>query len=341
MIRRRRRTREIPFSLDSFLDVVANVVGIIIRLILVAWVGARTYTSLVPPAPAAAPAAGPSLALPRDPLEDELARRRRELEKSQERLLQQLRQLPHFHAEQEMAGQELASLTARRQDLAKERASLGEAQAKQNEAARDLVPSLAELRERGKHLQEEITNLEKLPPVKKVLRYRAPVSRVIVQEEETHFECRGGRVTYIDFPGFQAEADADREARTDHIRSQGAIDGVTQPSGAFRLRYKWELNKLTNSGRLEFDGYVEPVAALRGETVQQALAAGSDFHHIVDGIDPSQTVVTFWVYPDSFALFRQLRDYLYGRNVEVAARLLAAGDTIGRSSRYGSKSRGQ
>src|ERR1700740_2756797 len=46
MLRRRRRTREIPFSFDSFLDVVANVVGIIIRLILVVWVGARSYSSL-------------------------------------------------------------------------------------------------------------------------------------------------------------------------------------------------------------------------------------------------------------------------------------------------------
>src|ERR1700730_411379 len=46
MIRRRRRVREIPFSFDSFLDVVANVVGIIIRLILVVWVGARSYSSV-------------------------------------------------------------------------------------------------------------------------------------------------------------------------------------------------------------------------------------------------------------------------------------------------------
>jgi len=46
MYRRRRPQREkIFFSFDSFLDVVANVIGIIIRLILVAWVGARTYTA--------------------------------------------------------------------------------------------------------------------------------------------------------------------------------------------------------------------------------------------------------------------------------------------------------
>ena len=46
MNRRRRHAREIPFSFDSFLDIVANVVGVIIRLILVVWVGARSYTTL-------------------------------------------------------------------------------------------------------------------------------------------------------------------------------------------------------------------------------------------------------------------------------------------------------
>src|SRR6266567_1434735 len=51
MIRRRRPPKEIAFSFDSFLDLVANVVGIILRLILVAWVGARPYKAAVPPPP--------------------------------------------------------------------------------------------------------------------------------------------------------------------------------------------------------------------------------------------------------------------------------------------------
>src|SRR5437763_11495614 len=65
MIRRRRPAREIAFSFDSFLDVVANVVGIILRLILVAWVGARSYKAFharpaPPPAPLADPAPPPA-----------------------------------------------------------------------------------------------------------------------------------------------------------------------------------------------------------------------------------------------------------------------------------------
>src|SRR5437879_6124726 len=96
MLRRRRRVREIPFSFDSFLDLVANVVGIIIRLILIVWVGARSYGSLPPTnASVAAPAAG-TLMEPEDPLQDDLAKSRRELAEAQAQLIAQLRDLQEF-----------------------------------------------------------------------------------------------------------------------------------------------------------------------------------------------------------------------------------------------------
>ena len=50
---------------------------------------------------------------------------------------------------------------------------------------------------------------------------------------------------------------------------------------------------------------LEPVVFNRGETLERALTPGSDFRQIIDSGVPQQTVVTFWVYPDSFGLFRQ------------------------------------
>src|SRR5215472_5516035 len=96
--RRRRPEKEIHFSFDSFLDLVANVVGIIIRLILVAWVGARTYTGVFhPPAGArasatSAPAAGitPSPEVEREAKAIEQAKRR--LAEAEAALLDHLRQ---------------------------------------------------------------------------------------------------------------------------------------------------------------------------------------------------------------------------------------------------------
>src|SRR5881275_79965 len=103
MIRRRRTTREIPFSFDSFLDVVANVVGIIIRLILVVWVGARSYSSVtaVPARPAAAKAVPQVAGDLRDPLQDEIAQQRQELAQAQARLLDHLRQLQQVQEKKE------------------------------------------------------------------------------------------------------------------------------------------------------------------------------------------------------------------------------------------------
>ena len=83
-----------------------------------------------------------------------------------------------------------------------------------------------------------------------------------------------------------------------------------------------------------------PVAAQRGEAPEQALAENSQFRHIIDHLDPTQTAVTFWVYPESFGAYRQLRDYCLRRDLLVAGRPLPDGVPIA-SSRDGSASRGQ
>src|SRR5262249_39781760 len=155
MYRRRRRSQEIGFSFDSFLDVVANVVGIIIRLILVVWVAGRSYGALHPAPKPAAPAAPavPAAAEPHDPLRDELARHRQELDNLQARLLEQLRHLQQVQADETATAGTLAGLSARRQRLEKDRAGLDRALAGQTGSA---ALSLAELQERSRQLTEEI-----------------------------------------------------------------------------------------------------------------------------------------------------------------------------------------
>src|SRR4051794_9096895 len=93
MNRRHRPQRETAFSFDSFLDLVTNVVGIIIRLILVVWVSARSYTELPESLRPKTPVVGVEVPLPEDPLQRELALQRAELDEAQKRLLDQLRQL--------------------------------------------------------------------------------------------------------------------------------------------------------------------------------------------------------------------------------------------------------
>src|SRR5271165_4718984 len=131
MSRRRRSAGETAFSFDSFLDLVTNVVGIIIRLILVAWVGARSYDALPDvlkqmqaqlTAPPVAPADLPPL--PDDPLAQELARQRRELAAAESRLLDQLRQLDMLKEDRTRTEQKLTALTALRRQLLKNETDL-------------------------------------------------------------------------------------------------------------------------------------------------------------------------------------------------------------------------
>jgi hypothetical protein len=282
-----------------------------------------------------------------------MALHRQQLEEARKHLLAQMRELEGAEESRSQVEGELASLGSQQLTLAKERSTLERAGAEKGQGARSTALSLQELQRRSRQLAEEIQALEKLPPATKTLRYRTPVSRP-VQSEELLFECRNGRVTFIDIAAFLAEVQRGMEDKGKLLRTQWLVSDVAGPVGAFQLRYTVErergmLDNLGSSGLPETSGsfryglsgwQVEPVLLNRGETGDAALAEGSEFRQIIDGIDPQLHVVTFWTYSDSFDLFRRLRDFLYERDVVVAGRPLPDGFPIA-SSRQGSVSRGQ
>ncbi len=352
MIRRRRRSREIPFSFDSFLDVVANVVGIIIRLILVVWVGARSYGSIHqqddPPDPPAvvAEADGPDEA---DPLAGELTEERKQLAAAEAALREQLAQLDLAREKVQLTDRELAQLADRRRTLAEERARDEHGSEQVKKTAQAAALSAGELQERLRRLTDEIKAVQAQPAAKKVVRYRTPVSKP-VEAEELLFECHKGRVTFIDITALVEEVKRGMRAKGEELRTTWAVSDVVGPVGPYQLRYTVERERDSlptdvpdslSPYRYGLSAwYVEPVTEVRGETQEQALRPGSEFRQIVDGLDPQYAAVTFWVYPDSFPLYRQLRDYLYQRDLVVAGRPLPEGATIA-STRHGTVSRGQ
>jgi hypothetical protein len=358
MYRRRRPSREIQFSFDSFLDVVANVCGIIIRLILVAWVGARSYHAVAahkaleemeaapPTVVATAPAATGELMVITDPLQQQLQRQRQELEQEQQRLLEQLRQHQQLGDMTSRAEGQLVSLTATEAALAAQREQAEKTVKDQAGAAQSTWLSISELKQRSDRLAAELRELEKLPPATKTIHYRTPVSRP-VHTEELHFECREGRISYIDLDAFLVEIRAGFEDNAKTLQNQWSVSGTTGQVGPFRLRYTVERDRgpldasLSTGFHYRLAGWVvEPMTALRGETAAAALVPGSEFRRVADALDPEQSVVTMWVYPDSFAIYRQLRDYLHEHNIEVAGRAIPQGVAIA-SSKQGTASRGQ
>jgi hypothetical protein len=357
MFRRRRRPeREIAFSFDSFLDLVANVVGIIIRLILVAWVGARTYTGLVhlpahrePEAPPAT--SGPALTTEREQAALDAVRRR--LAGAQADLLAHLREQEQLRGRQADVARRLAALAEERRRLDEEAESLG-ARGRQEEQERARTGlSLEEVRRRAGRLARELEAVRRLPSLKKTLTYRTPVAQVL-QSEELQFECQRGRVTFVDVEALLREVQQGLRVKGEQLKTRWELEDDTPSCGAFRLHYaiarqRGLLDSVVGTSapdaRADFSyglaGWVAvPVVRDRGEPEGKALAPGSEFRRIIDGLDPKQTAVTFWVYPDSFALYRRLRDYCLGRDIVVAGRPLPDGVPIA-SSRHGTASLGQ
>src|SRR5581483_5565792 len=229
------------FSFDSFLDIVANVVGIIIRLILVVWFGARSYSSVQKAIEPAEPVVATAAEMPAiaDPLQDELSQHRRELAAAQERLLAELRRLEQAHRVETPTKGELESLSSRRRDLELEQQALQKTTAEQGRTTQMAALSSAELRRRSQKLTEEIRALEKTPAPQHILRYRTPISRP-VQSEELLFECKNAKVTFIDIAALLNEVRERMDEHAKQLHNQWQVRGVTGTAGAFRLLYTVE-----------------------------------------------------------------------------------------------------
>jgi hypothetical protein len=354
MIRRRRPTREIAFSFDSFLDVVANVVGVILRLIIVAWFGAQGYKGPPVPPPPAAPAAVEETAdaapEPPDPLEDELDALRRDAATARAELLERDRAADDARRAKEAAAGELAAAAGRRDALERERQTAERAAADRAGETRTAETSLEEVRARMKRIADDVAALKGAPSDKHSLRYQAPVSRAL-QTEELFFECRDGRVTLVPIGDLLKELDRDRPGLEKQLQTRWDVAGAAGPVDGFRLQYELERARgATDGGAAPLpqgpfsygtSWVVEPLREDRGEPEAAALADGSTFRRVVDALEAKQTAVTFWVYPDGFAVYRRLRDFLHARGVVVAGRPLPAGVPIGATWKGGSASRGQ
>jgi hypothetical protein len=349
--RRRAPDREPVFGFDSFLDLVTNVLGIIIRLILVAWVGGRAYSTFVNHEVEETPAVAevPPPRASDDPLNPELAKTQLELAQARARLLEQIKQLHDLEESKTKADQELIILLGERNNIEAKKGQLDKSLSDQFRLVQLADLSLAELRERSQKVLEQIKAVEKQPTNKKTFRYHSPVSRA-VHSEELMFECQHGRVTFIDVSALADEAKRCAERQVEQLRTRWEISDTVGPVGAFRLRYKLARQRDVLSGaaspyaneafHADLSWILEPITNQRGESGERALAPGSEFRQVIQGQDLRNTVITFWVYPDSFPLFRQLRDYLYEQGAEVAARPIPDGAPIG-ASRNGTASRGQ
>ena len=208
---------------------------------------------------------------------------------------------------------------------------------------------LTTLKKERDQLKVEVGALAALPrPKAKVLSNKNPVAKPS-DGNESHFEIRHNRVTYIDLDRLMSLVKADAMLRIRLSEGARLVDAKVGPVGAFSLQYVLGRGGLTGIEELmerrgisyDLRGWeVVPNFEGRGEAYEQTRYPFSEFARAINRLNPSKATITLWVYPDGFTLYRRLRDDLQARGFMVAARPLPDGMAI-RGSPAGSLSAGQ
>jgi hypothetical protein len=111
----------------------------------------------------------------------------------------------------------------------------------------------------------------------------------------------------------------------------GVRDAAVGPIRGYVARYAMDTNRATVSRggriglatRVSLVGMVvEPLEEPCGEPIEKVLGGTSALDVELAGRDPGITTVTVWVYPDSFAAFRKLKEHLYAKGFATAGRPL-------------------
>lgn len=204
------------------------------------------------------------------------------------------------------------------------------------------------LKAEGEKLAKEVAELRSLPlPKPTSLLSKTPVARP-AKADEYHFELRRGRISFIDLDRLLELAKSDAQVKLRMADRMGVLSSQVGPVGSFSLAYvlgraQSGIEELLERHSIRFDlrGWeIVPAIDGRGETYEATRNPISEYTRAINRLSPGRSVVTMWIYPDSFGLYRVLRDELTDLGFSVAARPLPEGMTI-RGSPLGSVSAAQ
>jgi len=312
---------------DSFLDIVANMVGILIILVLV--VGIRVRRAPVEPTEA-----DPQLAAATEKVDKQRATVA-ELRKQVLAVGNQLRRLEQRAVLQRAERDQLAALVAAwEQKLREGENSLSATQ----RAVYGLERQLASAEKRYGDLIAELaaaSQQEQQPQV--LLNYPTPLAQA-VEGPEAHFQLRAGRIAYIPLEKLLEEVRREGRRRALELLTEPQLTETVGPVGGFRLRFtlrRYDVPVRSSSGvqRTASFARVErwtliPTSPALGEPVAEALRSGSNFRNVLSRLAPERSTVTVWVYPDSFGAYQQIKRFLHEQGYSCAARPLPHGIPI-------------
>lgn len=333
--RRKKKNDGFDVGQDSFQDVVSNIVGILIILVVITGIRMGRL-------PASEGA-----------IQKEEQKREAILDEAKEKLLGQIEETDNAVAERQSAARDLydaqALFEARTEEksewinmisaanaaIAVQSNGLSEAEKAELEAKR----KIAELERRIEEAKRTEKWLAQGETETVVLENRPTPLANNVKDNEAHFRLSGGRISHVPF-GLLVEK------MVGEVRSQGRsflnrdvlVDSVG-PVDGYTLKYRIMGRNVTTgpyatsqmrSVELDYCEFI-PERETIGENLADAMKPGSQFQKHLSQYPPGVYTVTIWVYPDSFKEFREVREFMYKRGYLCAARPLPKGAPISAS----------
>ena len=320
---------------DSFLDIVANIVGILIILVMVVSIRAREA-----PEKAAAP-------LPEQQSVQKQAVQHAALEQDVARLILESRQLDDYLAVRNEERQRLGVFLAETEDQLNDRRNkLSQAE----RTAHNLRAEISITKDELELLQiDHIGAASADNSIEEMEHYPTPIGKSVFGRE-VHYQLLAGRVTHLPIDSLFREARAQARQKVWKLDKLPEATETVGPQEGFHMRYTLEKIPLPREVRMETgrSGFMIrsklweliPTSTQLGESVEVALSEHSHFRGQLARMDPETTTITLWTYPDSFSTFRTLKKELYTLGFDAAARPLPSGVRIAGSPR-GSRSTAQ
>ena len=310
---------------DSFLDTIANLVGILI--ILVVLIGGQTKVQ----------AEAKSREIAQQDIIDEALEPAAEADRLRSAAIENMRQLEQYALEAEYRRLERDKLLEKKL-LAKADVEdrISKVDAKKRERI-EKSSQLEELQSQLKDVGERLSTASETKRDKIVLEHLPTPMAKTVFTREMHVRLKNGRVHVIPWDRLVSMLKEQAPMAARRAASKKALEDRLGPVGGFIMHYRM----MAIPGGFELDRFeIDITPENPGETLEESMASGGALRGEMSSRVPAETVVTAWVYPDSFGEFRKLKSALYREGFLAAARPLPPDVLIGASPR-GSRSAAQ
>jgi hypothetical protein len=322
---------------DSFLDVITNIVGILILLVVIVGVRSSQARRYGPVAGDVEPPIGESMVC-------EAYASAQVTERDVSKLIQNVintRQETRIREQERLV---LNTMVAEAEEaIAQRREGLNEQDRRDFDVRRQLAEAQLALESLTR---EQVALLAKEPDVEEIECRPTPLAQAVTGKE-VHVLLADDHVAVVPFEALLEELKADIQENVWRLREQDQLERTVGPLNGFRLRYwfvKTEVIARGQSGTVvagrvpQFSHcFFIPERTPAGEPAPEALRPNSELRQYLHRLNAQGTTVTIWTYPGNYDRLREVKRAIRELGFQIAVRPLPKGMPIG-ASRTGSES---